>query len=190
MVQKEYLQFTEEAPPDESWWSAVLADVEAHIKSAKDMPYFSIDQPAPAIDWKWAEKIYNRDEIIELEATGYNRGGLLVEDERVKGFVPISHLLEISEETSEEKRTEILASYLGCSLQLKVIECSAKRERVVLSERAAQAAPGQRLELLKRLTTGAHIKGRVTTITHFGVFVDLGGIEGLIHISELSWGRV
>jgi len=190
MVQKENYKFAEEAPLDESWWSAVLADVETHTESAKGTPDLSVEQPAPAIDWKWAKNLYSQDEIIELEVTGHNRGGLLVEDERIKGFVPISHLIEISEETSEEKRTEILTSYLGRSLQLKVIECSPKRERVVLSERAAQAAPGQRLELLKRLTTGAHIMGKVTTITNFGVFVDLGGIEGLIHISELSWGRV
>jgi len=190
MIQKETHKFAEEAPPDESWWSAILADVEAHTETEQSTPDSIEDQAAPAIDWKWAEKLYKQDEIIELEITGHNRGGLLVEDQRIKGFVPISHLIEISEEASEEKRAEIMTTYIGRSLQLKVIECSPKRERVVLSERAAQAAPGQRLELLERLTTGAQISGRVTTITNFGVFVDLGGVEGLIHISELSWGRV
>ncbi len=189
MGEKENYKYTEEVPPDESWWSAILADDEAHTdpvegKLADD------EQPPPSIDWKWAEKLYSQDEIIELEVTGFNRGGLLVENERIKGFVPISHLVEISKETEEDKRKQILTTYVGRSLQLKVIECSPKRERVVLSERAAQAAPGQRLELLGQLSTGTHIRGRVTTITNFGAFVDLGGVEGLIHISELSWGRV
>ncbi len=189
MGEKENYKYTEEAPPDESWWSAVLADVEAHTDSTGGKSV-SDEQASPVIDWEWAENLYSQDEIIELEVTGFNRGGLLVENERIKGFVPISHLIEISKETEEEKRKEILATYVGRSLQLKVIECSPKRERVVLSERAAQAAPGQRLELLGQLSSGTHIFGRVTTITNFGAFVDLGGVEGLIHISELSWGRV
>ncbi len=190
MGQKEEYKFAEEASPDESWWSAVMADVEAHSGTARGTPDDSEELSAPDIDWKWAENLYSQDEIIELHVTGHNRGGLLVEDQRIKGFVPLSHLIEISEETNEENIKEILTAYIGRTLQLKVIECNPKRERVVLSERAAQAAPGQRLELLKRLTSGAHITGRVTTITDFGVFVDLGGVEGLIHISELSWGRV
>ncbi len=190
MDQKDKYQYAEGAPPDESWWSAVLADVEAQSEISGDTSDPSEGQLTQTIDWKWAEKLYSQDEIIELEVTGHNRGGLLVENERIKGFVPISHLVEISEETKEEKRKEILAAYVGRTLQLKVIECSPKRERVVLSERAAQAAPGQRLELLKKLTPGSQVNGRVTTITNFGAFVDLGGVEGLIHISELSWGRV
>ena len=189
MGDKDNYQYTEEAPPDESWWSAVLADVEAHTDSSGGKST-SDEQSSPIIDWKWAEKLYSQDEIIDLEVTGFNRGGLLVENERIKGFVPISHLVEISKETEEEKRKHILATYVGRYLQLKVIECSPKRERVVLSERAAQAAPGQRLELLSQLSAGTLIFGKVTTITNFGAFVDLGGVEGLIHISELSWGRV
>ena len=141
-------------------------------------------------DWEKAEILYTQDAIIELKATGFNRGGLLVEDIHIKGFVPISHLVKITEETADEKQKEILTSYVGQIIQLKVIDCSPKRERVVLSERAAQAAPGQRIELLNNLYEGQRVSGKVTTITKFGVFVDLGGIEGLIHISELSWGRV
>jgi small subunit ribosomal protein S1 len=73
---------------------------------------------------------------------------------------------------------------------LKVIECVPEDERVVFSERAAQSEPGKRAELFNALQPGQNVKGIVTNITDFGVFVDLGGVEGLIHISELSWGRV
>jgi small subunit ribosomal protein S1 len=71
-----------------------------------------------------------------------------------------------------------------------VIECVPEDERVVFSERAAQSEPGKRAELFSALQPGQNVKGVVTNITDFGVFVDLGGVEGLIHISELSWGRV
>jgi small subunit ribosomal protein S1 len=75
-------------------------------------------------------------------------------------------------------------------LRVKVIECVPEEGRVVFSERAALAEPGKRAELFHQLQSGSHVKGVVTNITDFGVFVDLGGVEGLIHISELSWGRV
>lgn len=190
MGNKEEYNLNAEAAPDESWWSAVLADVEIQNNS-RDVPSSTADEPfGHPIDWTKAEELYKNDEIIELIVTGHNRGGLLVEDANFKGFVPISHLTEIKETTVEEKQKNILESYVGQILNLKVIECSPKRERVVLSERAALAAPGQRIELLNQLDKGTRISGKVTTITNFGVFVDLGGVEGLVHISELSWGRV
>ena len=192
MVEYKLTELTAESPPDEAWWSAILADAEAQVNTTESTlveiePGPENDAP---IDWKWAEKLYKEDAIITLTVTGFNRGGLLVEDDRIQGFVPISHIIEISEETDDEQRKEILAAYSGRDLKLKVIGCSPKRERVVLSERAALAAPGRRIELLDTLVPGARITGCVTTVTNFGVFIDLGGVEGLIHISELSWGRV
>jgi small subunit ribosomal protein S1 len=83
-----------------------------------------------------------------------------------------------------------LSAIVGQNLCLKVIEYSPERGRLVFSERAALAGPGTRVELLASLQTGDRISGVVTNITRFGVFVDLGGVEGLIHVSELSWGRV
>jgi small subunit ribosomal protein S1 len=83
-----------------------------------------------------------------------------------------------------------LSSYLENSLVLKVIECDKERGRVVFSERAALAEPGSRIQLLHSLQPGDCVIGTVTNITNFGVFVDLGGVEGLIHVSEISWGRV
>ena len=80
--------------------------------------------------------------------------------------------------------------YTGKTLNVKVIECVPEDGRVVFSERAALAEPGKRSELFHTLQAGSHVIGTVTNITDFGVFVDLGGVEGLIHISELSWGRV
>jgi small subunit ribosomal protein S1 len=108
----------------------------------------------------------------------------------VHGFLPISHLVQVSSEVLEEDREAILEEYVGRSMYLKVIECEPARGRVVFSERAALASTGRRIQLLNDLKTGDCIRGVVTNITDFGIFVDLGGVEGLVHVSEISWGRV
>jgi small subunit ribosomal protein S1 len=141
-------------------------------------------------DWTQVQEVYKQDQVVNLLVTGFNRGGLLVNNDEMQGFVPISHLIGVPVPCQNEERDNILKSYVGCTLRLKVIECDPERGRVVFSERAALADPGMRIEILNGLKVGSCVRGRVTTITDFGVFVDLGGVEGLIHISELSWGRV
>ncbi len=184
---------------DEGWWSAVLADEpyiqdqEIHVEPEIENHYSSSsqeDQLDAAIDWGKIKKIFKKDEIIRLNVTGYNRGGILVADEDVHGFVPASHLIDLPADINDEEREHYLTSYLERKISLKVIECERDKERIVFSERAALAKEGQRRVLLESLDEGDIIKGVVTNVTSFGVFVDLGGLEGLIHVSELSWGRV
>jgi small subunit ribosomal protein S1 len=198
-------------PLDESWWTAVLEDVEARhtnhpqvSRDQKDEKEVSSrrdeaekngreqEEPSPInpIQWEQVQKLYEHDQVISLDVASHNRGGLLVEGEGIQGFVPASHLVGLSQNAAKKDRDDFLSPYVGQTLQLKVIECDQERGRIVFSERAAQTDSGSRLELLKTLSEGDHKQGRVTTITDFGVFVDLGGVEGLIHISELSWGRV
>ena len=183
-----------EAPEyvDEGWWSAVLADEDAYQSPKKEIAAKPV---APAsslttVDWDRVQKLYDQDEIIQLNVQGYNRGGLLVQGDAIQGFVPVSHLLDMPNGIDEEERRRRLASYVGQTLYLKVIECESALERIVLSERAAQAGEGRRKELFQSLKIGEKVCGTVTNVTEFGVFVDLGGVEGLIHVSELSWGRV
>ena len=123
-----------------------------------------------------------------MQVTGCNRGGLLVSAEQLQGFVPISHLIESPCPTVDVEQW--LSNYVEQNLDLKVIECDRERGRVVLSERAAQSSPGSRNLLLRNLHPGTCVIGIVTNITDFGIFVDLGGVEGLVHVSEISWGRV
>ena len=178
---------------DEGWWESVLADEDSHVESVNVIEVIPHnDHPAEvySVDWQKVQDLYERDEIVELEVYAFNRGGLLVHGEGVQGFVPVSHLVEISGVNDEQKRHDCLSNYIGSHLSLKVIECEAALERVVLSERAALAGEGQRKELFKSLVKGRVVEGTVTNVTDFGVFVDLGGVEGLIHVSELSWGRV
>lgn len=186
---------------DESWWSSVLTE-ESHfsahppLRSAgsrlevrEETKGFSSEKK-PIANWDMVKDLYMRDQIIDLTVTGHNRGGLLVEGEGLYGFVPFSHLIDLAGKVENIDREHDLELYVGRSLHLKVIECVPEDERVVFSERAAQSEPGKRAEIFNALKPGQNVKGVVTNITDFGVFVDLGGVEGLIHISELSWGRV
>jgi small subunit ribosomal protein S1 len=186
----------EHEPPqvDESWWAAVLEEEDKHVFEAAQHSDNNFDskmiQTGDPEDWAWAHELYKNDDVVDLTIIGHNRGGLLVEARSLRGFVPVSHLLEIEPGASENERARHLGSLVGCTLQLKVIEFDPDRGRLVLSQRAAQAGPGKRVELLTRLKAGDRVSGKITNITRFGVFVDLGGVEGLIHVSELSWGRV
>lgn len=197
MVNKLYSEELDGGPQplDESWWAAVLAEDEKTGACSDEAPTpESGSGPQQAkVDWEQARKIYDSDETITLEVVDYNRGGLLVEGGNLQGFVPISHLVKIECDLGgkmAEEREQLLNQYLASEITLKVIECDPARGRVVLSERAALFGPGRRMQLLENLLPAERISGTVTNITDFGVFVDLGGLEGLIHVSELSWGRV
>jgi len=186
---------------DEGWWEAVLAEEQQYgtprppavTAKQKQMPPEEKVENIAAVqqaDWELIKHLYAEDRIIEMKATGHNRGGLLVESDGLAGFVPFSHLVELAGKVNEADRDPCLEAYIGKTLNVKVIECAPEDGRVVFSERAALTQPGKRNELFHSLQLGAQVTGKVTNVTDFGVFVDLGGVEGLIHISELSWGRV
>ena len=181
-------------PMDEGWWAALLGGEEAQAPATRarvgEAGTDRVNCPGSAEDWTWARQLYDSDDTVELPAIGFNRGGLLVQARGLRGFVPVSHLLALPPASEGADRSEQLATLVGTTLCLKVIEFDPERGRLVLSQRAAQAGPGCRAALLNRLSPGDLIQGSVTNITRFGVFVDLGGVEGLIHVSELSWGRV
>lgn len=176
---------------DEGWWSAVLADEDVYQSGAREVAAKAGNQTGQLnVDWGKIQACFDQDEVLELVVQGFNRGGLLVEGEGIQGFVPVSHLIEMPCEVDEEERRQILTGYIGRQVHLKIIECEPTQERVVLSERAALAGEGRRKALFTILQEGNLVTGTVTNVTDFGVFVDLGGVEGLIHVSELSWGRV
>ncbi len=187
---------------DDGWWASVLAEESRNSAaqvvhqmggSRSEMHEDAKGQTAekkPVANWTQVKDLYMRDQIIDLMVTGHNRGGLLVEGDGMYGFVPFSHLVELAGKTENIQRDHDLESYTGRKLKLKVIECVPEDGRVVFSERAAQSEPGKRAELFDSLSPHQQVEGVVTNVTDFGVFVDLGGVEGLIHISELSWGRV
>ena len=204
MVNKHYPKTIEEfnggpPPQDESWWGAILAEEQSRPRTnanrAQHTPAAAVEtphnlSPQNGVDWSLAQGQFECDSVVQLQVVGHNRGGLLVNGEHLQGFVPISHLVKMPAGKSDADQEQFLASYLGQDLRLKIIECDQERGRVVFSERAALAEAGSRNLLLQRLHNGDCILGTVTNITDFGIFVDLGGVEGLIHVSEISWGRV
>ena len=194
--------------PDECYWAALLrdgenakgghpvdTDVGGHLWDEHETgPSGTLDHPlnyqASHDDWMLAQRTYNDDKAVDLEVTGYNRGGLLVSWNSLRGFVPASQLNDFPVDVEEHVRRDTLAQYVGKHLRLRIIELDIDMNRLILSERAAQVEPGKRADILGSLSPGNVCRGVVTNLCDFGAFVDLGGLEGLIHISELSWGRV
>jgi small subunit ribosomal protein S1 len=149
----------------------------------------SLDRARGERGWRTLQTLYESGESFEAEVTGFNKGGLLVNVEGVAAFVPLSQLVGLRPERSDTGSG--LAGAVGKSLRLKVIELNRRRNRVILSERGAlqEWRTQQKDRLLSELEEGEVRKGRVSSIRSFGVFVDLGGADGLVHLSEISWDR-
>ncbi len=143
-------------------------------------------------DWRNAEKLFESGEIFEATVSGYNRGGLIVHLGKVRGFVPASQLSSVTQQGDEGVQSDQLAKLVGQKLKLKIVELDRERNRLILSERAAirEWRRQQKERLLAELQEGDILRGEVSSLCDFGAFVDLGGADGLIHLSELSWGRV
>lgn len=139
-------------------------------------------------DWLQAEGLLESEEAFEAEVIDVNRGGLLVEFGRLRGFVPNSHLTSVPSGLKREHFGEAKQELLGKKLYLTVIEVNQHRRRLILSERVASRQKCE--QLLEELAEGDIRTGTVRNVVDFGVFVDLGGVDGLIHISELDWDYV
>jgi len=144
--------------------------------------------------WRIAQEQYERGDLLEAEVIDHNKGGLIVNLEGIRGFVPISQILNLKrEDTADNVETQTkLQNMVGRKLQLKIIEINRNRNRLILSERLAvqEWRAKRREELLNELQVGEVRKGIVSNLSNFGAFVDLGGADGLVHISQLAWSRV
>ncbi|HEU5015124.1 MAG TPA: S1 RNA-binding domain-containing protein [Roseiflexaceae bacterium] len=145
-----------------------------------------------ARDWENAAQLQGDGGIVQGQVVGYNKGGLLVQFNRIRGFVPASQVAQLHGRTAAEERQQALQRMVGQTIPLKVIEVDRERNRLVLSERLAtqEWRKAQKQRLLTELQPGDVLTGRVNQLTNFGAFIDLGGADGLAHISELSWQRV
>lgn len=147
--------------------------------------------------WRIAEEQYKNGELLKARVIDYNKGGLIVDVAGIRGFVPISQILNLKREEvasgGENQETAAkLQSMKDKELQLKIIEINRARNRLILSERLAVQEWRQRRreELLDELKPGEVRQGVVSNLANFGAFVDLGGADGLVHISQLAWSRV
>ena len=140
-------------------------------------------------DWLRAQDLLESGEIVEAQVTGVNRGGVIVSFGRLRGFVPNSHLTSLSSGMRGKHLPQAKSELVGQTLSLVVIGVDQQRRRLVLSERAT-GGRRRRQQLLEELSEGDVRTGIVRNLVDFGAFVDLGGLDGLIHISELDWKHV
>ncbi len=152
----------------------------------------SIDRARGEQGWRILEKAMENDETCKGVITGSNRGGAVAEAQGVQGFVPLSQLVGPARELYVPGGEPPKEGFIGMEIEFKIIELNRRRNRAIFSERAALQAwkQVQKLRLVQELKEGEIRKGRVAGISNFGAFVDLGGADGLIHISELSWEPV
>jgi len=142
--------------------------------------------------WGELQRVFESQEIIEISPYDANRGGLLIELEGIRGFLPVSQLAaEHYPRVSDSDKDEILTklnSLTGKTLRVRILDVSRKDNKLIFSEKEAVRDDMQgRLEKLK---VGDVVDGVVTGVIDFGAFVNVDGIEGLVHISEISWERV
>ncbi len=173
-------------------------------ESADNPAILSIDRALGETGWRELEKCLEDNETVEGSILGFNKGGAIVDVRKVQGFVPMSQLVSVPRdifrdrsETEEDPETEARrmqrqAEETGKTLQLKILEINRSRNRAIFSERQAvqEWRDAQKARLVNELEVGEVRKGVVTGISSFGAFVDLGGADGLVHISEMSWGPV
>ena len=192
-------------PRDNDYWTALFQEedrVESSSNREIDIHWSTLNEPSgngrsPYTDkdsdndpWHIARTSFEADETLELDVTGYNKGGLLVQWQGLQGFVPASQLADFTQFHREGERSELLKKWVNKPLKLKIVEIEPTSNRLILSERAAFVKAATKAEILSRTQSGDILDGEITNLTEFGAFVDLGGVEGLIHISELSWSRV
>jgi small subunit ribosomal protein S1 len=153
----------------------------------------SINRAIEEMDWKEAEEYRADQRAYEANIAGYNKGGLIVRFGRLRGFVPQSQMSDERRRAMEgETPEERYGTMVNESIIVKVMEVDRARNRLILSERAATREVRERRkeDLIDKLTVGQVLEGRVVSLEDFGAFVDVGGAEGLVHLTELSWKHV
>lgn len=152
----------------------------------------SIAQAQQNEDWKNAQRLIENEEVWATKVAEANKGGLIVLFGNLRGFIPASHVADLPRGLDDEKRFDFLKDMVGKTINTKVIEVNYKRRRLVFSQREAQRnnREARKELLLSNLAEGDVLEGVISGLRDFGAFVDLGGADGLIHISELAWHRV
>ena len=174
----------------------VGAEIDVYVvnpRNHRGETVLSINHALEEMDWRSADKYAKSKAVYEASIGGYNKGGLIVRFGRLRGFVPQSQLAEdrvrnMTGETPEERYGPMVNQPIG----VKVMEVDRHRNRLILSERAALRESRQlrKEALIAELKVGEIRKGTVVSLENFGAFVDIGGGEGLIHLSELAWGHI
>ena len=152
----------------------------------------SVDKARGERGWRVLEKAKEEDKAVDGVIIGSNRGGAVVQAEDVQGFIPLSQLVGPARELFVPKKENAKDGFIGMKITFKIFELNRRRNRAIFSEKAVlqQERAQKKQELIETLQVGNILKGRIVGVSTFGAFVDIGGADGLIHISELSWDPV
>jgi len=166
--------------------------VVSKLTTDEGMLILSIADALQKQDWLTAEKLLESGDIDTYEVVGYNKGGLLVTFGHLRGFIPASHVVGLPRNMNEDERNDQLEEMIGQTLPAKVIEVERRRRRLVLSHRYAEREyrSQRKNELFEELKVGDVVQGEVRSLRPFGAFVDIGGADGLLHVSEIGWTPV
>lgn len=162
--------------------------VVTHTPNGNEELEVSLRRGIEETEWQQAEELLRTGEVVERKITGLNKGGVLVDFGTLTGFVPNSHLPALQYINDQNTIQRLKEEMMGDIIPLKVIEINHQRRRLVLSAKEAEQI--RRQDRLQDLKIGSIVTGRVENIKDFGVFVNLGGVTGLIHVTKLDWFRV
>jgi small subunit ribosomal protein S1 len=151
----------------------------------------SLDRARQERSWRKLQQVADDGVVLETKIINFNKGGLLVNLDGVRGFIPTSQVSGIGRGNEVQKQAD-MARMIGSTVRLKIVEMSRARNRLILSERQANAESrdSRKGALLNEIAVNDVREGTVTSVCDFGIFVDIGGADGLVHLSELSWSRV
>jgi small subunit ribosomal protein S1 len=171
-------------------------EIEVYILSPEDKHgnvVLSYTRAAEVKAWVLVDNLLKNEEVYEGKVSGYNKGGLLVDVEGLRGFVPASQVSAVRRSMAVGATPEQRwAKMQGDAISVRIIEVDRERRRLILSERAASNESRQSIKerVIEDLEVGNTYSGRVTSLANFGAFVNINGADGLVHLSEISWERV
>jgi len=153
----------------------------------------SLKRAQEQISWDNVEKLVADGETIDSKIIGFNKGGLIVAVEGLRGFVPSSQIGALRRtQTTGDTPEQRYQKMVGQPISVRVIEVDRERRRLILSERAASTESRQSIKerVIDELEEGKTYTGRVTSLANFGAFININGADGLVHLSELSWDHI
>jgi small subunit ribosomal protein S1 len=182
----------EKVPPDVLAELKVGDSVQTYVVNPQDRNgnvALALTRTQASRDWVEAEELNTSQDVFEGVVAGYNKGGLIVKVGKIRGFVPASQLVSLGRAEAGDDPNKRLMAMVGRKLYLKVIELDREQNRLILSERAAQRQVRkiQKEKMLTELKEGDEREGEVISLADFGAFIDLGGADGLVHLSEITW---
>lgn len=178
-------------PLCESYWDAILEEGPVSAGRTSTIAWEWVEAPeVPVAVWDEARHLFRTHTILDLVIDGFNRGGLMAHWKDVECFIPASHLIDYPFPADPDARERCFGAYIGRKLRLCIIEVEPIRNRILLSERQVSECELMQPEWPEWLCVGHTCTGKVTSVRPFGAFVDIGPLEGMVHISEISWGRV